>query len=67
MIFTKSLNDAYYCEDWCDTKEDEALIGVISLSSDGYWRFNPARNIKMTCGHLKRIADKLSELNGGKE
>jgi len=66
MIFTKSLDDAYTCEDWCDLKDNERLIGVISLSTDGYWRFNPARKVSMTCNHCKRIANKLSELNRAK-
>jgi len=64
MIFTKSLNDAYLCEDWCDIKGDEIMIGVISLSPfDGYWRFIPQRRVSMTCSHCKRIAEKLSALN----
>lgn len=63
MIFTKLVSDAYACEDWCDIKQDEILIGAIGLSKDGHWRFNSARNVLLTDIHCKQIANKLIELN----
>lgn len=63
MIFIKSLDDAYSCEDWCDLKGEETFLGCISKSFDGFWRFNPARGVSLTCKHMRLIAEKISDLN----
>lgn len=64
MIFNQRQNGPIDCVDWCDLVEDEVHIALIDKSKeDGYWRAEITYSKPLSCGHLKRLADKVSELN----
>lgn len=53
-----------YYFDWCDIADDDVLLGLLQVwPQDGYWRFTPLPDRPLTCGHARRIAEMLSELN----
>lgn len=62
MIFTKNI-DVYTCDDQDDITAEDKLCGIISKDENGYWRWHTNRKIVLTCGQLKQISLKLSELN----
>ena len=66
MNFKQEPDNTYHCFDWCDLEDGETIIAIIERSKeDLYWRANIVYNRPLSCGHLKRLADKVSELNKG--
>lgn len=65
MIFNNiEHSEDYECIDWVDHLDDELVVGLISRSKrTGYFYFDPAPEIVLECGCIKRISEKLSELN----
>jgi len=42
--------------------DDDVFFGVIS-TFDGYWWFHPMDGMSLSCGVMRQIASKISELN----
>ena len=64
MIEYEDMGDFIQC--WTEREcgpFDRILIGSISKSDDGFWRLHTAGKLILTCGHLRRLVAKISELN----
>jgi len=51
---------------WCERDSapfDDYIIGHFEKDGDGYYVFEPASGVRMTCKHLRMAAEKASELN----
>jgi len=64
VTFTKNNDGLLEVIGYCDIYEEEVFLGVIRLRN-GYYRFGPNGYMMLTCGHLKSICKRLSELNKG--
>jgi hypothetical protein len=63
MLFNIRTDEQIDCVDWCDIEDAETHCGLIAKCEDGYWRFTSTKSTPFSCGHMKRISKKLSELN----